>query len=82
MLRDSAYAIASSRLRMSHSRHGAMTGSSGAKGEVGELEPDLIVPLAGAAVGQRVGADAVGDFHLAARDQRAPIAVPSRYFRL
>src|ERR1019366_7230614 len=38
---------------------------------VGELEAHLVVPLAGAAVRERVGADLARDFDLLLRDERA-----------
>ena len=37
----------------------------------GEFEADLVVPLAGAPVGHRVGAFPAGDVHLVLRDRRA-----------
>ena len=40
------------------------------KRHVGELEANLVVALAGAAVRERIGADATRDFDLAARDER------------
>ena len=42
----------------------------GRERRVGQLEADLIVALAGAAVRERIGADLAGDFDLAARDER------------
>ena len=42
----------------------------GLEGVVAQFEPDLIVALAGGAVGDRVGADFVGDLDLALGDQR------------
>ena len=60
-----------SRERRSHSRHGAITVMSGFKRVIAELEADLVVALAGGAVGHRVGADLLGDLDLLLGDQRA-----------
>ena len=49
---------------MSHSRHGAMTARSGRERAIDELEAELVVPLAGAAVSHRVGADPPRRLHL------------------
>jgi hypothetical protein len=74
--------MASSRLRMSHSRHGAITGKIGRQRGEGHLEPHLIVALAGAAVRERIGPTrrATSTCRFAIRGRA--IAVPSRYFRL
>src|SRR5687768_10509530 len=40
------------------------------KGSEGQLEADLVVPLAGAPMGERIGTDRTSDLHLAARDER------------
>ncbi len=66
----SAYSTRRVREVRSHSRHGAITLMSGFKRVIGELEPHLVVALAGGAVGDRVGADRVGDLDLALGDQR------------
>ena len=55
---------------MFHSRHGAMIASSGRERLVGELEPDLVVALAGAAVREGVAPRSQRDLDLACRDER------------
>ena len=45
-------------------------GQLGREGGVGELEAHLVVALAGAAVGERVGTDGAGELGLTARDER------------
>ena len=65
-----AYSMASSRETMSHSRHGAITGKLRRQRLVGQLEADLVVALAGAAVRQRVAAGGERDFHLLLGQQR------------
>ena len=45
-------------------------GDVGLQGVIGELEADLVVALAGGAVGDGVGADLLGDLDLLLGDQR------------
>ena len=62
----------------SHSRQGAMTLMSGFEGVGGELEADLVVALAGGAVGDGVGALRGGDLHLRLAIRGRAMEVPSR----
>ncbi len=55
---------------MFHSRHGAITCKLRRERLVGQLEADLVVALAGAAVRQRVASGGQRDFHLLLRQQR------------
>ena len=51
-------------------RIGATTSSPGSSAWIGDVEADLVVALAGAAVGDRVGALALGDLDEELGDQR------------
>ena len=51
-------------------RIGATTSRPGSRACDGDVEADLVVALAGAAVGDRVGAFALGDLDEQLRDQR------------
>ena len=66
----SANSISAVREAKSHSRQGAMILMSGLERVGRELEAHLVVALAGRAVGDRVGADLVGDLDQALGDQR------------
>ena len=59
------------RERRSHSRHGAMTLRPGFERVGGQLEADLVVALAGRAMGDGVGAGLLGDLDEVLGDHRA-----------